>query len=54
MAAKKISFAINSNSISQYYCFYCVFDQVYATLVSVDDFFQKVGEKVKILPTPNF
>jgi len=26
---------------SQYYCFYCIFDQMNAALVSIRDFFQK-------------
>ncbi len=31
----------------QYYCFYCVFDQMNAALVSIRDFFQKL-EKVLV------
>ncbi len=30
---------LNCNSISQYYCFYCIFDQINAALVTIRDFF---------------
>ncbi len=37
-----------NHNISQYYCFYCIFDQINAALVSIRDFFQK---HYKNLPT---
>ncbi len=43
---------LNCKNISQYYCFYCIFGQINAGLVSLRDFFQK--KKKKILPMPNF
>ncbi len=32
---------LNCNNISQNYCFYCIFDQINADLVSISDLFQK-------------
>ncbi len=32
---------LNSNNISQYYYFYCVFDHIKAALVSIRDFLKK-------------
>ncbi len=29
------------NNLSQYYCFYCIIDQINATLVDITGFFQK-------------
>ncbi len=29
---------LNCNNISQYYCFYCIFDQINAAVVSIRDF----------------
>ncbi len=31
---------LNCNDISQYYCFYCIFDQIHLVLISISDFFQ--------------
>jgi len=39
---------LNCNHFSQYYCFYCMFDQINAALASVRYFFQK-HKKKKIL-----
>ncbi len=30
---------LNGNNISQYYCFYCIFDQIYAAFVSKSNIF---------------
>ncbi len=38
---KKKTVYLNSNNISQYYSFYCTFDQINAALVSIKDLFQK-------------
>jgi len=32
---------INCTNISQYYCSYCIFNQINAALVNIRDFFQK-------------
>ncbi len=32
---KQKTFILNCNNISQYYCFYCIFDQINAALVSI-------------------
>ncbi len=32
---------LNCNNVSQYYCYYCIFDQITAALGSRRDFFQK-------------
>ncbi len=42
---------MNNNSISQYYCFYCMFNQINAALLSIKYFFQK---HLQILPILNF
>ncbi len=34
-------FILNCISISQYYCFYCIFDQINAALVSIRDYLKK-------------
>ncbi len=34
-------FILNWNNISQYFSFYCIFDEMNAALVSIRDFFQK-------------
>ncbi len=38
------------NNISQYYCFYCIFDQITAALVSRRDFFKKHLKKKSYHP----
>ncbi len=45
---------IRCHNISQYYCFYCIFNQINAALVSIRDVFQKKKVKTKILIIPNF
>jgi len=34
---------LNWNNISQYYCFYCIFYQISAALVSIRDYFQNIN-----------
>ncbi len=36
---KQKTVILNCNNISQYYCFYCIFDQINVALVSIRDFF---------------
>ncbi len=43
---------INCTNISKCYCFYCIFDQINATLMSIWHFFKK--KTLKILLIPNF
>ncbi len=42
---------LNCNTISQYYCFYCIFDQIIAAFESRRAYFKK---HKKILLTPMF
>ncbi len=44
---------LNCNDITQYYCFYCIFDQIIAALVSIKEF-QTFKNISKIWSTPDF
>ncbi len=39
---KQKSVVLKCNNISQYFCFYCVFDQINAAIVNKKDFFQNI------------
>ncbi len=42
------------NNISQYYCFYCIFEQINAALTVIRDLSQNHNHKKKNLQTQNY